>query len=119
MGALTIQTIVEAGITPTYAAASAGGDTAKNENGDMHLEVVNGGGASIDVTVPAQVTSFITPGAGATTKSDRVVAVGAGARAKFGPFGPQAFNDSNNNIAITYSGVTSVTIGAFRQPRVA
>ena len=118
MAALTIQKIAEAGITPSYAVAAGGGDTAKNHDGDVMLHVKNGGGGSITLTVTAQATSVITPGMGSTTKSNVAVAVGAGAEAMIGPFPQLAFNDNNNDLAITYSGVTSVTIGAFQLPRV-
>jgi hypothetical protein len=119
MAALTLQTIVEAGVTPSYASAAGGGDTAKNDNGDVFLHVKNGSGGALTVTVTAQKTSAITPGMGSTTKSNVAVSVGAGSEEMIGPFAPLAFNNASGNLAITYSGVTSLTIAAIKLPRVA
>jgi len=33
-----------------------------------------------------------------------------------GPFPPGIYNDANGMVQLTYSGVTSVTVGAFRLP---
>ena len=41
-------------------------------------------------------------------------AVGAGAQKIIGPI-PAAFNDASGNVAVTYSGVSSVTVGAIQQ----
>jgi hypothetical protein len=119
MAALTIQTIAEAGVEPSYAAAAAGGDTARNDNGNVFLHVKNGDASPHTVTVTAQRTSASVPGMGSTTKSNVSVAVPAGTERMIGPFAPLAFNDSSNNIAITYDDVTSVTIAALELPRVA
>ncbi len=117
MADLTIQTIGEAGLAPAYAAASAGGDKARNENGDVFLHVKNGGAAAITVTVAAQQTQAVVAGMGKLTKSDVSVSVAAGGEQMIGPFPPLAFNDASNDIAISYSGVGSVTIAALRLPR--
>ncbi len=117
MAALTIQTIAEAGLDASYAAAASGGDSARNDNGDVFLHVKNGDASSHTVTVTAQRTSATVPGMGTTTKSNVAVAVPAGAERMIGPFAPLAFNDSSNDVAITYDDVTSVTIAALKMPR--
>ena len=120
MAALTVQTVAEAGITPSYASAAAGGDTAKNENGDVFLHVKNTNGATRTVTVTAQTTAASPPGMGAMTKANVSVVVPATTGDKMiGPFAPLAFNDSSNNLVITYTAVTGLTIAAVKLPRVA
>ncbi len=119
MAALTIQTIGEAGVQSTYAAATSGGDTARNDNGDVFLHVKNGDASSHTVTVTAQTASATVPGMGTTTKANVAVAVPAGEERMIGPFARLAFNDASNDVAITYDDVTAVTIAALRLPRVA
>jgi hypothetical protein len=117
MAALTVQTIAAAGVTPSYGSANGGGDTMADDGKENNfLHVKNGGGGSINVTIAAVNTSKEVPGYGDLTVSNMVVAVGAGAEAMIGPF-PRAYINSSGNVAITYSGVTSVTIGAFKLAR--
>ena len=49
---------------------------------------------------------------GDLTKANAIIAVAASGEAFIGGFAPAAFNDGNGEIAITYSGVTSLTIAA-------
>lgn len=112
MAVLTRQRIVEAGLTPSYAAAAAGGDQVDNSDGKTYLHVKNGGGAGITVTITAQTLTTEDPKLGTVTKANIVKSVGAAAEAIIGPFKKQAFNNGSNQIAITYSGVTSVTVAA-------
>ncbi len=106
MATLTTQTISQTGITPSFAAAAGGGD--KFTPGDnTYLEVINGSGGAITVTVDSKVASNY-----GTDVNDAVV-VGAGARAKIGPFPAQRFQGSDGLADITYSGVTSLTVGVF------
>lgn len=114
MGALTVQDIVAAGVTPSYASANGGGDTVADDGKEnIFIHVKNGGGGSINVTATAQITTRPTKGFSNPTESDMVVAVGAGAEGMIGPF-PASFINTSGNVALTYSGVTSVTIGAFK-----
>lgn len=108
MATLTIQTPILSGITPSYAAAAGGGDEFPNDGRTM-LHVKNGGGGSITVTV----NSLVNCDQG--VDHDSVTSVGAGAEAMIGAFNITRFNNSaTGRAAITYSGVTSVTIGAFK-----
>jgi len=111
MAELTIQQITEAGVDINYSAAAGGGDTADN-GGSTFLHIKNGGESSITATITAQTTSVENSIYGDLTKANASVAIGAGEEAFIGPFKPAAFNDGNGEIAITYSGVTSVTIAA-------
>ena len=113
MATLTIQSIVEAGLTANYTSAAGGGDVVPND-GTIFLHVKNGGGTSVTVTVTAQTTTTTDPSLGAVTKSNVAKAIAAGAEAFIGPLKKQAFNNSQGQIAITYSGVTSLTIAALR-----
>ena len=95
----------------TYSAAAAGdGDTADN-NGSTFLHIKNGGGGEITATITAETTSVESNIYGDLTKANASIAISGSAEAFIGPFKPAAFND-DGQIAITYSGVTSVTIAA-------
>tara|TARA_R110002050_G_scaffold266360_1_gene407674 strand:- start:129 stop:473 length:345 start_codon:yes stop_codon:yes gene_type:complete len=111
MAELTVQQITETGGAATYETAAAEGDTADN-NGNMFLHIKNGGGGSITVTITALTTSVDSGMYGDLTKANASIAVAAEGEAFIGGFAPAAFNDGNGEIAITYSGVTSVTIAA-------
>jgi|SRR5262245_27757396 len=117
MAQLVVQTIshglnktsgVYAGITPTYASATSGGDTFLNVDGRTYLEVKNGSGSPITVTVKCK--EFCSQG----EAHDVVVSVAATTgHVKIGPFIPSEFNDGANLVTVTYSGVTSLTVAAF------
>ena len=111
MAELTIQQITEAGGSVTYSAAAGGGDTADN-GGSTFLHIKNGGGSEVTVTITAQTTSVESSIFGDLTKANASIAIAGSGEAFIGPFKPSAFNNSDNEIAITYSGVTSVTIAA-------
>ena len=94
------------GVALSMVAAAGGGDAFPND-GETLFVVTNGGGGSINVTVaPVGKTPQ-----GYTIK-DVVVAVAAGATKYLGPFDQSIFNDSTGKVAVTYSGVTTVTVGA-------
>ncbi len=118
MATLTRQTLTEEGITPTYATAAGGGDQVDNADGRTFLHVKNDSGGSITVTVAEQIsgTTVEDPSFGKLTKASVAKAIAAGATAFIGPFKKQAFNDDNNMLQITYSGVTSLTIAAIKFP---
>jgi hypothetical protein len=109
MGTLAAQVIVLAGVTPSLAAASAGGDQWAN-TGREYLHIKNAGGSSIDVTVNSQKTC------NQGFDHDVTVAVPNGEERLVGPFPKERFNDENGYAQVSYSDVTSVTIGVFRLP---
>ncbi len=100
MATLAISKSSLTGATPSFAAATAGGDTFAND-GNAFLVVKNGDGSPHTVTVAA-----VTP-CDFGTLHNAAVAVGAGAETTIGPFSVARFGRSP---AITYSAVTSVTI---------
>ena len=112
MAELTLQQITEAGDSGvTYTSAEAGGDTADN-GGTTFLHIKNGSGESITVTITAETTSVDSNIYGDLTKANASIVVSASGEAFIGPFKPSAFNNNDGEIAITYSGVTSLTIAA-------
>ncbi len=94
-----------AGTNPSLAAASAGGDKiAPNDRGA--LMVRNGGGSSVTVTLAWPGNSKYGP-----ANPDPTVTVPAGADRFIGPLGSDLADPLDGLVAITYSGVTSVTVG--------
>lgn len=120
MAALTIQSIGEAGLEATYAAASGGGDTIADDGTQRtFLHVRNGGVSDVTVTITAQNTSRSVPGMGTMTKSNIAVVVTAGEERFIGPFAPDAYKNASGNVEVSYSGVTSVTVAALKLPQLA
>lgn len=117
MAVLTVNPIVLAGFTSALVAAAGGGDLVPDDGNERtYVEVLNGSGASINVTVAPVETSRNVGGIGSVTIPSIVVAVAAGARKKIGPF-PSAYRNSSGQVALAYSAVTTVTVGAFSLPR--
>lgn len=110
MAALTTQNIVDAGTAPTFVAAAGGGDTAEVGNGvNTFLVVKNGGGSSITVTIAAPGTNSY-----GQANPDPAISVANGAE-KWIPLRKEYDAlDGTGRAAITYSGVTSVTVSAVR-----
>lgn len=104
MAVLTVTQISRTGTLESLVAAAAGGDLLPN-TGKEWIEVNNGGGSSINVTITGYVD-----GVAVTAQT---IAVANSTRRKIGPFPPTAYNNSSNQVAIGYSAVTSVTVGAF------
>ncbi len=108
MATLAYSRIAIAGTLAAPVAASAGGDkVAPNDRG--FLDVNNGGGSPITVTiaVPGN-TSY------GLANPDVATAVAAGARRRFGPFPADLADPADGLVAITYSGVTTVTVEALQ-----
>ena len=121
MAALTVQDVVPAGLAESLASAAGGGDTIAVDSSQLHfLEVVNGGGGSINVTIAKKsgLSSALVKDVGTLAIADVVVAVGAGASKLIGPFS-DAYIQANGTVSIAYSGVTSVTVRALRLPKAA
>lgn len=107
MATLTTQKAKIAGQAITMASAAGGGD--KVDAGDhTAILVTNGGGGSINVTVAVPGNTQF-----GQAEPDIVVAVAAGATKLIGPL-PVALEDraTDRLIAVTYSGVSSVTVAA-------
>jgi hypothetical protein len=110
MATLALQSITRNGVGPTYAAATGGGDACPTGD-DVFLHVKNGGGSSITVTLA------VIPGAAPfpqTVVTNTVVTVPNAGERMIGPLKSQLYMDPTTGLCqITYSGVTTVTVGVF------
>ena len=103
---ITVQTVTEAGVVPSYAGAATGGDRFANGAEDVVCHAKNLTAAtSITVTIPANDNTRDATGLGPVTKADGGSAVAAGAEKLFGPFPRLAYNGSDGKVSITYSSV--------------
>lgn len=75
----------------------------------MWLEVNNGSGAEITVTID------VTRAVDGQAVTDKAVAVAAGARKKLGPW-TEDYLQADGFIWFVFSAVTTITIGAFKLP---
>lgn len=118
MATLTRQAVNEDGADLTFASAAGGGDVVTNADGKTFLLVRNGSGGSITVTVTEQIsgTTVEDPVYGTVSKANAAVAIADGGTGVIGPFKKQAFNNASNQIEISYSGTTSVTVAALYIP---
>ena len=105
MAVLTPVTIARAGVSEVTAAASAGGDLLPN-TGKEWIEVQNAGGGAITVTINGFAD-------GVAVAIQTVSIPATTGRKKIGPFPPSIYNNSSNQVSITYSAVTSLTIGSY------
>lgn len=111
MANISVQTVVAAGLSPTYSSAAGGGDKVKP--GDRtFIHVRAGGGSSVTVTVD-DVGTREPAGAYQFDPNLHVVIEPSGSR-MIGPLTESRFRGSDGKAAITYSSVTSVTIAALR-----
>jgi hypothetical protein len=107
MALLTPQTLSLTGLVKTMIAAAAGGDTFAND-GTILFFVKNGGASAVTVTINSQ-----TP-CNQGYDHDIVLSLAAGAEVAFPKLDPGRFNDTNGNVSVTYSAVTSVTVAAVK-----
>lgn len=110
MAAITVVTPSAAGAAIAFVAASGGGDTATWYN-DLCLHVKNADASDKTVTIDCPGTCSF--GLAANAAHDLAVTVAAGTE-KIIFLGDEKFKQSNGTVSITYSAVTSVTVGAFR-----
>ncbi len=104
---ITVQNILQSGLVVIHTGSLNIPDTHKVRNdGRTFIRIVNGGGSPTTVTIN-------TPGnRGGNAIADRAVVVTNGTEQNIGPFPPSIYNDSNGDINITLSFVTTVTIAA-------
>lgn len=109
MATLTTQVINRAGAVITPVAAAGGGD-AMACGSNMMLEVVNGGGSPITVTLNIPAARTFEPNVALTSPA---ISVTNGTTKWIGPIDAVTFQDPTTALcSITYSGVTSVTVAA-------
>ena len=108
MALLTVQSISGEGVSPTFRAATASGDTFPNDGRTM-LHIKNGGTAAVTVTFDSvEKCNF-------GFDHDLTVSIPASGERIVGPFDPARFNNKVNGlVSVTYSGVTTVTVSALR-----
>lgn len=110
MANLVTQQITPAGLAPTYAAAAAGGDKiAPGPNVFLHVKNTGGSPATVTVDDPNSVG----PSGAAQYNPDLSVSVPATTGDRMiGPLGSRFQASTDGLVAITYSGVTGVTVAA-------
>ena len=110
MALIPTQTISQGGLQPSLQAASSGGDTYQPSSSTF-LQIKNGSGSQITVTVVTTATAYGQP------ISNIALAVPAGAEVFAGPFDPGEVQQPGSTLAnLTYSAVTSLTIAAISCP---
>lgn len=103
---LTVTPLTRAGVTPAFTAADVTGNTFTNDE-HTWLVVKNGGGSSITVSLD------ILPTIDGQPVTDRTVTVPAAGERWIGPFPSAYYSNASGLVTVTFSGVTSVTVGAF------
>lgn len=108
MATLSVQAVGLAGLAPTYAAATSGGDkVTPTERTFLHVK--NGAGAPITVTLTAAATVR------GQSVSNVTVSVPASGERMIGPIAPDLFQNPTDGLAaIGYSSATTVTVAAVR-----
>jgi hypothetical protein len=107
MANIAPQAVSKAGLNASYTACAGGGDTITDNDGRVFLHVKNGHTSPQSVTIdsPEQCSH------GGT--HDVQVSVPNAEERMIGPFDPKRFGAS---LALTYSGVTALTIAAIKVP---
>lgn len=113
MTLLTVQTVVDAGLTPALAAVTASDTFVDDGSARTYVEVNNANAGSLTVTVPSQLASVNTPGVGVQTVPDITVVIPTATRKLIGPF-TTAYRNSAGLVTANYSLTASVTAGAFK-----
>ena len=112
MATLTVQPVIEAGVTPTYASAADAGDVAPND-GTMFIHVKNEeASATRTLTFTPNTTSLADSTYGTVSKAAIALTVAAGGDEFIGPFKPTLWNNSSGQVAITYTDHENVKIAA-------
>jgi hypothetical protein len=89
----------------TLTAAAAGGDQFQND-GKTLLRIKNADGSGMTATVTAQTACNY-----GTVHSTTVTVGATTGDVLAGPFDPAIYNNSSGYVVVTYSAVTSVTVG--------
>jgi hypothetical protein len=111
MATLTVQQIARVGAAPTFAACSGGGDACPVGT-NTFIEVKNTGGTVCIVTIATAASAA--PFSGTTLAAETFTVPITTGDFMYGPINPQLFADPVTGMAtISYSQVTSCTIGAF------
>lgn len=115
MAILTVNQVPAAGITDSDAlmtAAAGGGDSFANTGREI-AEFNNASGGTITITASSNGAGAACNFGVTATAHDKTLAIPAGKRGRFAPLPANRFNDANGRVQLTYSGVTSLTVGIF------
>lgn len=108
MATLAIQTMSRSGLAKSLAGAAGGGDEFVN-TGSEFIWIENGSGSPITLTIATpQIID------GNLQVAERTVVLSATTEYLIGPFPTGPYNDANRKIQLTYTGVTTLTIGIFK-----
>lgn len=113
MAALTLQQMTSAGLSPTFVAASGGGDTVSPTSSiddRCYLRVKNASGSSVTVTL---TDPGLTAAGNAGTNPTFTVPATTGDVSM--PLHPGLINTSTGQIAVSYSATTSLTVAFIRR----
>lgn len=106
---LTVNTVDADGLVDTLASANADGHSiVLDRNAATWLEVLNGSGSSITVTIQTPKT------VGGLAVADRTITVTAGQRQKISLENRDLYLQSDSTVYVDFSAVTTVTVGAFK-----
>lgn len=109
MATLTTQNISTTGIVPTYQAAAAGGDAMiADSTSFLHAKNASGGSITVTLVTPATVDTTLAVG-------DRAIVIAAGTDQMIAVPDILYRDPTTGLAAITYSGVTSLTVAAIRR----
>tara|TARA_R110002051_G_scaffold194750_1_gene262973 strand:+ start:259 stop:609 length:351 start_codon:yes stop_codon:yes gene_type:complete len=112
MATITLQEVSETGSSPTYTATDVAGDVVDNVRRNTFLHFKNGAELEITVTIVAQTTSVDNQMYGDLTKANATLVLAAATEGFIGPFPTAAYSNDDNQIEITYSSVSSLTVAA-------
>ncbi|MEY5098722.1 MAG: hypothetical protein RJA36_1441 [Pseudomonadota bacterium] len=111
MATLSVQTLTGKGkVIPSFANAAGGGDVAPNAGGGITIVVRNGDASAKTVTFK----SFAETALEGTAVADKAFSIPAGGLLIFGPLDVKPWNNGSNQVEITYSAVTSVTVAVIK-----
>lgn len=107
---VTIQTLVNSGITPSYNAATVTDGDAFTNDGNTFIHVLNAG-AEKTLTIQTPVT------VGGIAVAEVTVTIPATTGTKLiGPFETTIFNQSDGRVYLDWSAVTGVTFAVVKMP---
>lgn len=111
MATLTVNGIFRSGFSePSFSAltVSAGGDEFANE-GTTFILLKNLGGSARTVTI---ITPYTVDG---LPLEEQIISVPATSTRFVGPFSPEAYNDANGNVQMTYDSDTSLFVYVMKE----
>jgi len=108
---LNVKTGTRAGVViqSDVVAATSGGDSFAND-GQTYFVIANSSGGNVTVTMHIQTSPD------GLTVTNKTVVVATATTAIIGPFDVGTYNDTGGLVNITYSGVSSVNVCAYKFP---